>query len=701
MFTPAVLGEVAYYLDPSAVLQQLAKSRYRISFLERQALETMDRVPDSLISGLRYEAKMVRKPLRSLSLHEKIECLERGEFLRMDRVWTERLRERLIVLLKREDRSSFSVLQRDKVKSFLPMVENVPPPGMSSQVEMLLSNEVCEAEVVPEPLSEEAQRAIADQKEFEARRPRYKGRMLLGLHQRGELTNESGKHVDVFLDMLTGTWQEREKQVLDRVTSWIPRPPPIYANPSSVAPPPPPVGRVPMPMVPLVVLRTQPIASKMSLEQPPPVPIKLPQPLVEYFNCVVITVVRQLRARVMVGFAVTSHPSSTLLKVHSGTLKLAEWYSGQGLKWMENFPSYKSVMYGVDQHRHMKTQYGLAMAPAYNLLWRKIVAGALPLPTGQLPLWSIKLLTAPERLEQSMMMYRYYSVRDLVQMRRELTMCLYSIGCPRFLEFIYCYIQAQYETLLNTEVISKRKLNNPGLTLSLSPEIWTEAARRTCGCYPIALFHRTVDGIESVKGRAAHSKNLYIVVDLKHTVRITVSLYLPVMIRDTLQWPDVIPIERVSGVGALVGREQWSGNQVIWRISPLPNFSVGSVLWINVVSAINNCWICSRPFEFVRYEDREGEIRPLTIFSEKGPTHDIYRGVSEQSQNWGSNISTEIVHETDVMRFHNFGTEIGWYCPVYHFYFKVSDLPELGPLTVKHRDLVATRIVHVNSNNCL
>jgi len=430
--------------------------------------------------------------------------------------------------------------------------------------------------------------------------------------------------------------------------------------------------------------------------------VKSIPPVVEYFNCVVITVVRQLRARVHVAFGVTPHPSSTLLKVHSGTLKLAEWYSSQALKWMEIFPFYKSVMYGVDQHRNMKTEYGLAMAPAYNPLWHKIVTGVVPLPTGQLPMWSIKLLTASERLEQSIVGYRYYSARDLVQMRRELVMCLYALGCPRLLEFIYCYIQAQYETLLNPEVISKRKLNNPGLTMSLSPEVWTEAARRTCGSYPIALFHRTVDGIESVKGRAAHSKNLYIAVDLKHTVRITVSLYLPVMIRDTLQWPDVIPVERVSGVGALTGREQWSGNQVIWRISPLPNFSVGSVLWINVVSAINNCWICSRPFEYVRFEDRDGEIRSLSITCEKGrATPDIYRGVSENAQNWGSNVSQEIVHETDVMRFHDFGTEIGWYCPVYHFYIKVSDLPELGPLSVKHRNLTSTRIVHVNSNNCL
>jgi len=204
-------------------------------------------------------------------------------------------------------------------------------------------------------------------------------------------------------------------------------------------------------------------------------------------------------------------------------------------------------------------------------------------------------------------------------------------------------------------------------------------------------------------GRAAHSKNLYIAVDVKHAVRITVTLFLPVMVRETIQWTDVIPIERASGPGALSGREQWAGDQVIWRISPLPNFVTGSVLWVNVLSPSKNCWIASRPFEYVRHEDRVGEIRPLQVQYQpsKGLEMERWTGTSETLSNWGKNFSSEIVCETDIMRLCMIGVETGWYCPVYRFYFKVSDLSTLGLLAQKHRKLTVTSVITMNTTNCL
>jgi len=699
MFKPPVLGEIAYYLDPSAVLQQLAKSRFRISFLERQALETMERIPDTMIAGLRYEAKMVRKSLKNLSVDEKIDCLEKDLYVREDRVWTERLRERVLSLLKREDKNTLSLVQKERIKKLVPSVVEIIPPGVHSQVEMLLSNDICEAEVLPEALSQEALDLQMNQAEFNARRPRYKGSLLLALHQRGELTNESGKAVDIFLDMCVGTWQEREKEILDRVM--------LLTRPKILPPTPllPPLPPVSIPGLPATVMRLASIKQSPLVVPPPVVQVMAIQPpaAVEFFHCVVISMARDMRVRSGVGFFSDRAKVDTVLKVPGGTMTVLEWYRKMNTKWNDLFPNYKHVLFGHYQHRDIKTLQGLATAPAFNPLWWKVLTGEVSWPSGDLPLWSIKQLTAPERCEQSMYPYRYYNVHDCARQRRELIFCLCAKGYPQFTQNIYCYMQAQYESLLNPEIISNRTLGDPGLIMSLSPEVWSEAGKRTFGLYSIALFHRTSEGIENVLGRAACAKNLYIAVDVKHTVRITITLFLPAMVREVIQWADVIPIERVSGPGALSGRERWAGNQVIWRISPLPNFSTGSVLWVNVFSPVKNCWICSRPFELVRFEDRVGEIRQLQIRHRpsSGLEREAFFGTTQTLTHWGQNVSDEIVAETDLMRLWKIGDEIGWHSPVYNLFFKVKDLPTIGPMVERHRQLVKNNIIHVNSSNCL
>jgi len=594
--TVAVLGELAYYLDPKKVLQELARSKYRVTSDQRRVLEVMNRVSDNQISGLRYEARVARVSLKKMTFAEKLQCLYEDRFLWSDRVWTARLRERMVVLLKQqgvrhateeEKRLFYSLVQKSQRTV-------VDPPGAESRVEDILQadDEVMVEEIesrVTQARKEDDQerpqtqapedvklfdqmwcermmqvdqevreiRSCSDDDTFKLKVPQYCWMMRMLSGKRQVWTQEAEKRFTDWLFGLKGTLEEKERVIQRNVQSYAAWQMQVVCKVVEVKTEI--MTSTTVDQKPQVVAVFPIIWSNVNVEQPP------------VMRCFSSIDWRQEKDFL----EVTEFGRRAKL-----TLSVEErdkWESQELVKWRNTHVLYCPV------------------------LWSKLIWAEGEMPEKVLPPAMISFLSQREKVGFSVTPYRRYSWRQYVRYSRELMYCLEVQQIPfDIFGLIWTWVEGLMRELDQPVSVSTGLQKKLGRAMDdVAP---MNAREKTIGQVPIAIFQMNNFMMEVVSDCASVSKLTYFSIPYGGSGwTIFLSEALPQGQKDRHSWFSSIVFEKIKGTGAISTRSNFASATMgtVWRLPSFVGVEMkGTSAWVNVIDSQTGSWFGSRLFRF-------------------------------------------------------------------------------------------------------
>jgi len=596
-FSVPVLGELAYHLEPAKVLEDLARVRWRLLAQERRALEKMSRVPDHMIPALRYEVRLGRQSLKRLTSSELLLCLVEDRYVRTDRIWTTHLKERVFEVLQQR---GLHTLTQDQKRQFYQVVKpsERSVKGMDSLTELILSDDdadqVKEMEKIVERVRAEEALVIS----FEQRYKSYETVLLRAYEGRLQLDQFLVEGIRSFLDMLSGSIEQREeriKQEVMRVTRL------------------PLIGVVTVPIPP-------PLRPMTEVMQQVWVATKEKEKSVQVKDIVghVVPWKRRKRKGIkemdpkdekIIGIEVEKAlPFSTRVAVPLWEQSMALMHpdhSGYGTVWVHfsgNSEKKHSEILRQEWESEQMALWKKAKILHCPVMWWKILRGESELPSIPLPVEMVKFLNQREKDGLVMVPFRRFAAKDYVALYKELLLCSAAELPVELFSLLFEWIELFMRELEQPIAVTTGLRKEVGSSIDTLPEsLFLEAKRRTLGPVPIALMQMKGNTVDPVRDGVSVQKMLYIMVEIESSdLTLVLSRNIPRAKREDAFCASIV-LEKVVGPGSVSLRTKFDKKcfrGVCWRLPPLGREIRGKKVWINLVDWRTGQWFGSRLISF-------------------------------------------------------------------------------------------------------
>jgi len=479
-FSAPVLGELAYHLEPSKVLEDLARIRWRLLAQERRALEKMSRVPDHMIPALRYEVRLGRQSLKRLTSSELLLCLVEDRYIRTDRIWTSHLKERVFEVLQQR---GLHTLTQDQKRQFYQVVKpsERSVKGMDSLTELILSDDDADQIKEMEKIVERVRSEEALVVTFEQRYKSYETVLLRAYEGRLQLDQFLVEGIRSFLDMLSGTIEQREERIKQEVLR-VTRLPLIGV----VTVP------IPPPLRPLTEVMQQIwVATKekeKAVQVKDIVGVLAPWKKKKRKGVIVLYPKDEKINGVNVEKAL---PFSTKVAVPLWEQSIALMHpshSGYGTVWV-HFPGNSEKKHSEIARQEWESEQMVLWKKANILhcpvIWWKILRGECELPQLPLPVEMIKFLNQREKYGLVMVPFRRYASKEYVATYKELLLCSEELPVELF-SLLFQWIELFMRELEQPIAVTTGSRKEVGSTIDVLPEsLFLEAKKERWGQFPL------------------------------------------------------------------------------------------------------------------------------------------------------------------------------------------------------------------------